>query len=77
MTCNMDFADDIFPPRALRSGRSDYLPAPTEPERPKRSRYEEKRRKEVGIVRNIGACYRCRLLKTGVSWFTLASSFTY
>ena len=34
----------------------------------KRAKFAERRRKEVGFVREIGACFRCRILKISVSY---------
>ena len=47
-------------------GYSVLYPRTSIIEKPMRARYDEDRRKEVEIVRKVGACLRCRLLKIPV-----------
>ena len=42
---------------------------------PKRTKYHERRRKEAKLVRKLGVCFKCHLLKTTGSWAVLNLAF--
>jgi hypothetical protein len=53
--------------RRLEDYQSEFMgPEPVQNERRRRP-YQEERRMEVGMVRQVGACIRCKIMKTPVS----------
>ena len=44
---------------------------------PRRSRFDDNRRREVAIIRKRGACFRCRLMKIAVSLAARETKFAY
>ena len=54
--------------RRIEEFQSEFMgPQPVVSDKPRRRPYRDERRKEVGMVRQVGACIRCRLMKTPVS----------
>ena len=55
--------------RTLEDCQSEFMgPNPVSGERRRRRPYEQKRRIEVGMTRQVGACIRCKIMKTPVRY---------
>lgn len=60
-----------LPRRPKKRPIADYQlefmgPAPLQAEKRRRQPYETQRRMEVGMIRQVGACIRCKIMKTPV-----------
>jgi hypothetical protein len=54
--------------RRIEDFQSEFMgPQPVVPDKRRRQPYKNERRMEVGMVRQVGACIRCRIMKTPVS----------
>ena len=58
--------------RRLEDYQSEFMgPEPEQTERRRRQPYEEERRVQVGMIRQAGACVRCKIMKTPVRYLLL------